>query len=206
MEFWKGANAIHAKSGRDCCRRQIELTHRNTRRYGGYLVHMGIVLMFIGFTGSAFNKDKTVQVNPGQEFAVGRYNMRIIGVQDGDNDNYEWRKTTVELRKNGENMGTLAPEHRFFKSSRQPVSEVAIRRRLNEDVYVNFAGMSNDNRQYVIQAYVFPLVSWIWIGYYVVLFGTIICLVPPKMRLAYARTSVVGVTAAKERDAQVAAN
>ena len=57
-EFYKGARAIRAKNGRICCA-AVELTHRNTRRYGGYLVHMGIVLMFIGFTGKAFNKDTT---------------------------------------------------------------------------------------------------------------------------------------------------
>jgi cytochrome c-type biogenesis protein CcmF len=70
---------------------------------------------------------------------------------------------------------------------------VAIRRRLNEDLYVNFAGMSSDNSKIVIQAYVFPLVSWIWLGYYVLLSGTLICLVPPKVRLSYARTEVVGI-------------
>jgi cytochrome c biogenesis factor len=55
-EFWKGARAIRAKNKMNLARAMVELTHRNTRRYGGYLVHMGIVLMFIGFTGAAFNR------------------------------------------------------------------------------------------------------------------------------------------------------
>ena len=56
MEFYKGARAIAGKTGMNLLRATVELTHRNTRRYGGYLVHMGIVLMFIGFTGHAFNQ------------------------------------------------------------------------------------------------------------------------------------------------------
>jgi len=73
------------------------------------------------------------------------------------------------------------------------MSMVAIRHRLNEDLYVNFTGTSVDGRKAVIQAYVFPLVSWIWMGYWVVLFGTIICLIPSKSRLIFPRTEVVGM-------------
>jgi cytochrome c-type biogenesis protein CcmF len=198
LEFWKGANAIRAKNEMSLPRAAIELTHRNTRRYGGYIVHMGVVVMFIGFTGSAFNKDRTVQVMPGQDFTIGNYNLTVTNMQDGDNANYEWRTVSIGVRKAGEDLGTIRPEHRFYKSSRQPASQVAIRRRLNEDLYVNFAGMSSDDKKLVIQAYVFPLVSWIWLGYYVLLFGTLVCLVPPKIRLAYARTEVVGIVAKRE--------
>jgi cytochrome c-type biogenesis protein CcmF len=56
MEFYKGSISIAAKNSMNLLRAMVELTHRNTRRYGGYVVHMGIVLMFIGFTGQAFNK------------------------------------------------------------------------------------------------------------------------------------------------------
>ena len=66
-------------------------------------------------------------------------------------------------------------------------------RTITEADIVNFAGLSADNRRAVIQAYVFPLVSWIWIGFWVLAFGTIVCLVPNKVRLSYARTQVVGV-------------
>jgi cytochrome c-type biogenesis protein CcmF len=92
---------------------------------------------------------------------------------------------------------TLEPERRAYKASRQPTSEVAIWRRLNEDVYLNFAG--NEEKKAIIQAYVFPLVSWIWIGFWVLVGGTLICLVPPKQRLQYARTQVVGVTSQKKK-------
>src|SRR5579872_3499845 len=202
MEFFKGANSIRAKSGMNIFAAMIELTHRNTRRYGGYIVHMGIVLMFIGFTGSAFNKDKTVEVSdPTQAgvdmrstaFDIGRYNIRVTKIEDGENDNYVWTKVLVDVYKGGDKIGSLAPERRFFKASRSQVSEVSIRRRLNEDLYLNYAGRSSDGQHAVIQAYVNPLTSWVWIGYWVVLFGTLICLVPAKIKLAYARTQIVGI-------------
>ena len=192
-EFWKGAAAIRAKSGTGLLAAAVELTHRNTRRYGGYLVHMGIVFMFIGYTGAAFNKDVTKEVAPGQSFDIGRYTIRAAEVQQTENDNYASQKLIAEVSLGGKSLGTLEPEHRFYKSSQQPTSEVAIRRRLNEDLYINFAGPSTDNTKAVIQAYVFPLVSWIWIGFWVLAMGTLVCLIPSKIRLSYARTQVVGV-------------
>ncbi len=193
IEFWKGASAIRAKNGIGFIPAAIELTHRNTRRYGGYLVHMGIVFMFIGYTGAAFNQDVTKEVAPGGSTNVGHYNLRIANIESGENDTYAWQRLAVDVSRNGSALGTLFPERRLYKASQQPTSEVSIRRRLNEDFYINFAGLSADNRRAVIQAYVFPLVSWIWIGFWVLAFGTIVCLIPNKVRLSYARTQVVGV-------------
>jgi cytochrome c-type biogenesis protein CcmF len=192
-EFWKGTAAIRAKSQVGWLPSAIELMHRNTRRYGGYVVHMGIVFMFIGYTGAAFNQDVTKEVAPGQNFALGHYNLRITDMQQGENSNYASQTLTVEVSRGSKSIGTLQPERRLYKASQQPTSEVSIRRRLNEDLYVNFAGLSADNQRAVVQAYVFPLVSWIWIGYWVLLIGTLVCLVPSKVRLSYARTQVLGV-------------
>jgi cytochrome c-type biogenesis protein CcmF len=192
-EFWKGASAIRAKNGVGLIPAAIELTHRNTRRYGGYLVHMGIVFMFIGYTGAAFDLDVTKEVRPGGNFALGHYDIHVVNIESGENDTYAWQRLTVEASRNGSPLGQLFPERRLYKASQQPTSEVSIRRRLNEDLYVNFAGLSADNRRAVIQAYVFPLVSWIWIGFWVLAFGTIVCLIPNKVRLSYARTQVIGV-------------
>jgi len=193
LEFFKGAAAIRAKNPMSLPGAMIELTHRNTRRYGGYMVHMGIVFMFIGFTGKAFDCDKTVQVQEGQTLHLGSYDLRIGKTETGQNSDYTWEILNVDVSRGSEHLGVMRPEKRLYIASRQPTSEVSIRRRLNEDLYLNFAGASNDNAGSVIQAYVFPLVSWIWIGYWVVLTGTLICLVPSKQRLVYPRTQVLAV-------------
>jgi cytochrome c-type biogenesis protein CcmF len=100
----------------------------------------------------------------------------------------------VDIEVNGSHIGVLEPEQRMYKASRQPTSEVAIRRRLNEDLYLNFAGVTNDGKNLaIIQSYVFPLVTWIWAGFYVLILGTIVCLIPPKVKMQYLRTETVGV-------------
>ncbi|MDX2180513.1 MAG: heme lyase CcmF/NrfE family subunit [Bryobacteraceae bacterium] len=194
IEFFKGAAAIHSKDGLSWPAALFELTHRNTRRYGGYLVHMGIVLMFIGFTGAAFNHDVTAEVAIGEKFQLGKYELLAKETKDGDAGNYIWQYARLGIWRDGEFLGDLQPERRLYKASRQPSSEVRIRRRLNEDLYVNFASASEDGKKVTIQAYVFPLVSWIWIGFAVVLVGTWICLIPSKVKLQYAKTEVVGIT------------
>ena len=193
MEFYKGARSIAAKNDMNLLRATVELTHRNTRRYGGYLVHMGIVLMFIGFTGHAFNQSEVKELNKGDTMRVGAYDLKMVDLQQGENENYQWHRATMQVSKNGDPLGALEPEKRFYKASRQGTSEVGVRSRLNEDLYLNFGGMSDDNQRAVIQAYVFPLVSWIWIGGLVLIGGTLVCLVPSKIKMQYARTEVVGV-------------
>ncbi len=192
-EFFKGAFAIRKKDGTGFVASMIELTHRNTRRYGGYLVHMGIVFMFIGFTGAAFNADTTSETAIGEKYTLSHYELMVKEVKEGEYPNYIWQHATVGVWRDGEFLGDLKPERRVYKASRQPASEVAIRRRLNEDLYLNFAGTSEDGSKAIIQNYIFPLVSWIWIGFWVVLAGTLVCLVPSKVKMQYAKTEVVGI-------------
>jgi cytochrome c-type biogenesis protein CcmF len=194
MEFYKGGRAIAAKNNMNLLRATVELTHRNTRRYGGYLVHMGIVLMFIGFTGAAFNKSDVKEMSVGDTLKLGRYDLKMVDLKEGENDVYSWHRANVDVMHDGDIIGTLEPEKRFYKASRQGTSEVGVRPRLNEDLYLNFGGMSDDGVRAVIQAYVFPLVSWIWIGGLVLIGGTLVCLVPSKIKMQYARTEVVGIT------------
>jgi cytochrome c-type biogenesis protein CcmF len=194
MEFYKGGRSVAAKNDMNLLRAMVELTHRNTRRYGGYLVHMGIVLMFVGFTGHAFNQNEVKELNVGDHMRIGAYDLKMVDLKQDQNDVYQWHRASMEVYKGGALLGTLEPEKRFYIASRQGTSEVGIRQRPNEDLYLNFGGMSDDNQRAVIQAYVFPLVSWIWIGGLVLIGGTFICLVPSKVKMQYARTEVVGYT------------
>jgi cytochrome c-type biogenesis protein CcmF len=192
IEFFKGAKQIAAKNQFNFAHAVVELTHRNTRRYGGYVVHMGIVLMFVGFTGAAFNQNRIDEMKPGDSVRLGTYQLTVKATNEGENENYLWQKASVAVNKNGKFLGVLEPESRVYKASRQPTHEVAVRPRLNEDLYLNFAGMNGDRA--VIQSYIFPLVSWIWIGALTLIFGTLVALVPSKVRREYARTQVVGIT------------
>src|SRR5208283_5270303 len=181
------------KRSMNLLRATFELTHRNTRRYGGYLVHMGVVLIFIGFTGHAFNRSEVKEMSQGDTMRIGHYELRMASLEQGDNPNYMWSRGIFQVSKDGQPLGTLRPEKRFFKASKESTSEVAIRQRLNEDLYVNFGGMSDDGQRAVIQAFVNPLVTWVWLGGLVLIGGTLVCLVPSKVNMQYARTQVVGI-------------
>jgi cytochrome c-type biogenesis protein CcmF len=195
-EFWKGSRAIQAKEHLSLPKAAFELTWRNTRRYGGYLVHVGIVIMFIGFTGGAFNKHETRNLGLNESLRFGGYELKLLSVNDGDAGDYQFSHAVIEVSRNGKVIDQLDPEVRVYKNSQEQNSVVGIRRRIQEDLYVNFSGITPDSSKAIFQLYLFPLVSCIWIGYWVLLFGTIICLIPGKVRLQYARTEVVGIASA----------
>ncbi|HWF11513.1 MAG TPA: heme lyase CcmF/NrfE family subunit [Bryobacteraceae bacterium] len=191
MEFFRGSKAINEKTKVGVIPAMIELTHRNTRRYGGYLVHMGIVLMFIGWSGHPFNQTAVGEVNRGDSMKVGAYTLKVVDLTQGETADYQWDTAILDVSKNGKPLGTLEPTRRFYKIAQQGTAEVALRTRLNEDLYINFAARNGDKA--TLQAYVFPLVTWIWVGVVVLIFGTFVCLVPSKVARSYPRTEVVGI-------------
>jgi cytochrome c-type biogenesis protein CcmF len=192
MEFFRGSRAINEKTNVGLIPAMIELTHRNTRRYGGYLVHMGMVLMFIGWSGHPFNQTAVGEVNKGDIMRVGAYSLKVADLTQGETPDYQWDTAILEVSKNGNSVGILEPTRRFYKIAQQGTAEVALRTRLNEDLYINYAARVGDKA--TLQAYVFPLVTWIWVGVVVLIGGTFVCLVPSKVARSYARTEVVGVT------------
>src|SRR5579863_8303426 len=194
IEFVKGANAIRAKSGTNLLMSMMELTHRNTRRYGGYIVHIGIVIIFTGITGSAFKTEqKGKELGIGQSTQIGSYMLKVDALTVGANANYRWWKLDLAVSKDGESLGEMHPERRFYLAKQQTDTEVAIRHRLNEDLYVNFRTDEDDDRRVILDSYVNPLTTWVWMGYWVVLLGTLICLTPAKTRMVWPRMEVVGI-------------
>jgi cytochrome c-type biogenesis protein CcmF len=194
IEFFKGANAIRAKSGTNLLMSMMELTHRNTRRYGGYIVHIGIVVIFVGITGAAFNIDQKAELMVGQSTQIGHYTLKVDKVDAGANPNYRWTRLDLAVSKDGQDLGSMHPERRFYTAGRgQQDTEVAIRHRLNEDLYVNFRTAEDDDKRVVLDTHVNPLTTWVWMGYFVILFGTLICLTPPKNRMVWPRMEVVGI-------------
>ena len=178
-EFHRGARA-RQRQGQSYLQALWSLTFRNTRRYGGYIVHIAMVFLFVGFAGAGFNQDAQKALSPGQDFQVGHYTLRLEKIESFENDNFSSATGIIKVSKNGQQLSTLKPEQRFYKSSKQPTSEVALHRTLKEDLYVVLAGFQQEGegRQAIIHAYVNPLVAWIWIGGLVFIIGTIICLIP----------------------------
>ena len=181
LEFFRGARVLRQKSGQGWLAASVELTRRNTRRYGGYVVHFGVALLFIGFVGNAFGIHEQAEVNPGDEITAGRYRFVVRGFADSENDNFVSSRAHIDVFTGGKFFTTLHPERRLYKASQQPTTEVAIRPRLNEDIYLVFAGTAEDSGKAVIQIYINPLVNWVWIGGAIMVLGTLIALVPSRL-------------------------
>ena len=165
------------------------LTMRNTRRYGGYIVHFGIVLIFIGLAGAAFNQDKQMEMTPGTSMELGRYTILLQTFTQRPGPNYIAERATIEVLRDGKSVMLLYPERRRYNPSGMTGTMVSIYSTLREDLYVVYAGPSPETGQPVIHAYVNPLVKWIWLGGVVLVLGTGIALLPNRQPVLALRTT-----------------
>jgi cytochrome c-type biogenesis protein CcmF len=177
-EFYRAGRARSRSTGENFLRAVFTVLTINKRRYGGYVVHFGFVLLILGFTGRAFTTEGWGDVKVGDKFTVGHYEMTCTAIDDIDDPNWVGLRATLDITKNGKPFTTLRPEKRYYLASEQTTSEVRIESGLKEDLYVVFSGMNEDNEHAVIQAWINPLVSWVWIGTMVLALGTIITILP----------------------------
>jgi len=179
-EFYRGARVIAARDGSNLVSAVGELTMRNTRRYGGYVVHFGMVLIFIGIAGVPFNKDIQKEMAIGQTLTIGPYSILCQNFDRVTNGNYDSERATLEVFRNGKSEMMLYPERRFFLASQVTETMVAVQSSSLRDLYIVYAGRSPENGQPVIHAYLNPLVKWIWFGGIVVVLGTGLALLPNR--------------------------
>src|SRR3974390_3105051 len=193
-EFWRGGRVIAAQQHVGVVSGMVQITKRNTRRYGGYLVHLGVVLVIIGFAGLPFNPDKGQEMGFGDKMQIGHYTLVCQSYTQDDKPNYGSEWAVLDVYKDGKKLDTMFPERRFYKASEQTATIVANRSRLNEDLYLVYTGRNPEPGKPVITAHGNPLVAWIWIGVPLLLIGTIIAMLPSTKPAKYA-------VSAKEREA-----
>jgi cytochrome c-type biogenesis protein CcmF len=180
-EFYKATRIRSKNTGENLLLAVANLTLKNKRRYGGYIVHFAVVLMFVGLTGNAFNREASQAMVQGDEMKIGRYTLIMDNYRETDTPNYQYGVVTIKAYKDGRLIRTMKPEKRFYKSGDgQSTTEVALHSTPLEDLYLVFAGMSNDGQKYEIKAFVNPLVWWLWFGAAVMVFGTAITLLPDR--------------------------
>lgn len=186
-EFVRGGRVIGRHTGQNLFASMVQLTRRNTRRYGGYIVHFGVIVIMIGFAGAAFNQDTERELTNGQSMAIGPYTLTMRSNTQDDNPNYSSEWAIVDVSKNGKPLTTMYPERRFYKATQQPQSMVALHTTLKEDLYLVYSGINQDTGNPIIKAHLNPLVLWIWIGVHIMIIGTIVALIP---NMAAARVPV----------------
>src|SRR5271155_2322154 len=177
-EFYRGGRVISKHTGQGMFASMVQLTHRNTRRYGGYIVHFGVVVVIIGFAGAAFNQDKEMEMKTGDQMTIGPYTAICRSSTEDDNPNYFSQWAVLDVYKNGKQIGTMTPERRFYHASQQTSTMPFVRSTLNEDLYFVFEGVNQDNGRPILRAHLNALVMWIWLGVWIMLGGTVLALVP----------------------------
>lgn len=179
-EFYAGTRA-GVRAGTSWPRAFANLVTRNRRRYGGFLVHVGIVFMVVGLAGYGYFQFKEdYNLKPGQEITVKDYRLKYLGLQEIRKRNYGGVGAVVEVYDSSGLRGTLEPEKRFYKKA-EPTTEVAIMNGFSRDLYLILGGWTGDMSA-SITVVVNPLLSWAWTGTGVVIFGTLWAVIPRKRR------------------------
>jgi cytochrome c-type biogenesis protein CcmF len=181
-EFLRGASVVATQTGKNLFASTVLLVRRNTRRYGGYIVHFGIVVMFIGIAGGAFNQSHEQEMGTGDAMTLGPYRLVCETYTQDSNKNFDTEYALLNVFKGGKKITQLAPERRFYQASQTSSTMVALHSTLASDLYVIYEGRNPDTDKPIIKVFLNPLMNWIWIGVLIVVAGTFLALVPNLTR------------------------
>ena len=183
-EFVRGGRVIAGHTGQNLIASMLHLWHRNTRRYGGYIVHFGVAVVVIGILGTVFNKDVEKEMGFGDKMTIGPYTLVCQSYTQDDKPNYESEWAIINVFKGDQQITTMYPERRFYKASQQTQTipriypTVAQDFFLVKDLYLVYEGVNQDTGKPIIKAHLNPMVPYIWFGLVIMIFGTITALVP----------------------------
>ncbi|MCA9613063.1 MAG: cytochrome c biogenesis protein CcsA, partial [Myxococcales bacterium] len=179
QEFWRGTR-VRMKKGEGPIRALTQLVSRARRRYGGYLVHVGIVFMYVGFTGAAYDVEREAALRPGSTMEIGDYVLRYDRprMESDPNKRMIFTDLTV-LDSDGDQIGRVAPAKFIYRTMPDmPTTEVSIRSNAREDLYVIMSTVDSTSRRATFRVVLRPLVSWIWIGGLILVLGAVISMWP----------------------------
>ena len=185
LEYWRGLSARIKSTGEGMVDALLGLFERQRRRYGGYLVHLGFILVIMAFCGNAFKIEQDVSLEQGDSIPLGDYEVRYDGLSDFEDDNKSMILADLVILKDGKEVARVDPGRAQFHSfPDSPTSEVSIHSTPVEDLYFALAGFSQGGQQASFKMIVSPLTWWFWFGGSVVIFGTILCMWPQEVKVA----------------------
>ena len=186
-EFIRGIRSRRKVQNETVITALISMVRKNRSRYGGYIVHLGIVFMFVGFTGRAFNQELEFSIKKGQSQKFGSYQFEFISLQELERPNhFAWVAGLNVWNDQNEIITRLSPEKRIYfhrdpnPDRRQPHSELSIFSTVFKDIYSIFSGIDIEQEIAYIKIMINPLVWWVWLGGWVLVAGTLIALWPHK--------------------------
>jgi cytochrome c-type biogenesis protein CcmF len=188
QEFARGTRARHRQYGEAIPVALVQLLSRNRRRYGGYIVHVAIVMLFVAFAGMAFKTETQATLRPGETATLRGpdghvYSFTHLGISQYNALNRQVTAALVEAQRDGKPIGRLRTEKRqhvdaLGRPTFEPSTEVGIMSGLRVDLYVVLAGLVNGTEQAVFRFTINPLVWWVWFGGFVLVIGGLIVLWP----------------------------
>jgi cytochrome c-type biogenesis protein CcmF len=184
QEFWRGTAARMKNARENALVALVELVSRAKRRYGGYIVHAGLVSMYLGFTGAAYDIDKEAALRPGAVMEVADYKLRYDGPRMEVDPNKTMLFADMTVLSDGEPVARVSPaKFKYRTHPEMPTTEVAIRSTLRDDVYVIMSQVNPETKLGTFRVIVRPLVAWIWIGGLMLLAGSFIAISPSVKEL-----------------------
>ncbi|MGB0604066.1 MAG: heme lyase CcmF/NrfE family subunit [Candidatus Latescibacterota bacterium] len=171
-EYHAGTRARMRSTGEGYATALYRLSAKNRRRYGGYMTHLALVLLFVGFTGKAFTSEVELVLDRGETVPVGEYELTYETMAFKEDANMSSTAAALTLSRDGQRLGTLLPERRYYKSFDQGTTEVSIFSDLREDFYLILVGSAEDGSA-KFQVYINPLVNFVWLGSIVLILGSI---------------------------------
>jgi cytochrome c-type biogenesis protein CcmF len=179
QEFARGASIRKRNTGSDAVTAVVGMVLRGRRRYGGYIIHLAIVLMFLGFAGQAYQRDEEAGMKPGESKSFGRYTLRFEGLSHTEDRQKEMITAEITVMSEGKVIDHMRPARWYFaKHKTEPTTEVAIRRTPGEDLYITMGNYDLAEGNVALKLVINPLVDWIWCGFMLLALGTAITLMP----------------------------
>jgi len=189
IEFYRGGRARQSIARENFAVGVSTLVARNKRRYGGYIVHAGMVLVFAGIAGSAgFQQEASATLKRGESMNIGAYKLTFVDTASSSDAHKDILGAVLKVEKDGRQVAMLNPEKYFFRASQQPTTETAIYGmwqwppHLSDDVYTVLVDNNPQTGGYTFKVYLNPLISLIWIGGFVLIIGTHIAVLPEWSR------------------------
>jgi cytochrome c-type biogenesis protein CcmF len=182
QEYYRGTRVRQTHTKLDFFTSLIGLVARNKRRFGGYLVHVAVVLMFIGFAGGAYKQEKDATLEKGGVVEISHYKIRFDGLRFSSDAQKDIAGAVFTVTKGGQPFGQMRPEKWSFHhhEDEPPTTEVDINKSLKEDLYLVLNGYEAESGIANLKVVINPLVNWIWIGFMLLAFGTLIAYTPER--------------------------
>lgn len=156
------------------------LARKNQRRYGGFIVHLGVVLIIMGIAGSmGYSVEREATLRTGESLSLGRYHILFEGLRGSQQPTHFRVEGDFRVFNKGEDLGILSPALKFFPAQQSPVGRAVHRSNISDDLYLILSGFSElKENQATLKILVRPMVMWMWVGGLVILLGTIVAVWP----------------------------